>query len=308
MPVGDCPGVALLKRASRLALKAHVIPSIESEVHKALKDLADDAAISVFAENVRQLLLASPFGPKAVLGVDPGLRTGCKLALVDDGGKYLASSVMHLQTEDGRLARQEAPRRDPWQRPGPGHRRGQRHRGPRGARLRPRDARVICVRTCPVVMVSESGASIYSASEAAREEFPDLDLTVRGAISIARRLQDPLAELVKVDPKSIGVGQYQHDVSQPALKKSLDNVVDSCVNQVGVNLNTASYHLLSHVSGVGPALARAIVEHRGQDRPLPLPPGAARRPALHEEDVRAGRGFPAHPRWSPPARQHRRPS
>ena len=128
----------------------------------------------------------------------------------------------------------------------------------------------------PVVMVSEAGASVYSASDVAREEFPDLDLTVRGAISIARRLQDPLAELVKIDPKSIGVGQYQHDVSQTGLKKSLDEVVESCVNQVGVNLNTASYHLLAHVSGIGPGLARAIVEHRAKAGLFQVARGAAR--------------------------------
>ena len=146
-------------------------------------------------------------------------------------------------------------------------------------------------------MVSEAGASVYSASDVAREEFPDLDVTMRGAISIARRLQDPLAELVKIDPKSIGVGQYQHDVSPHGLKKSLDAVVDSCVNQVGVNLNTASYHLLSHVSGIGPALARAIVEHRAKAGPVP---SRARQllevPRFSSEGLRAGGGLPAHPR------------
>ena len=201
---------------------ARVRPArIENEVHKALHEIADEAAITVFAENVRKLLLASPFGPKAVLGVDPGIRTGCKLAVVDDSGKYLASTVMHLRVA-GRQGKRRASAR----------RRGQERRASRaiavgngtagretesfvrdGARRRSASSEV------PVVMVSEAGASVYSASDVAREEFPDLDLTVRGAISIARRLQDPLAELVKIDPKSIGVGQYQHDVSPSAAQE-----------------------------------------------------------------------------------------
>ena len=260
--VADSPGAAVLLKAARTALKAHVVPSIEAEVHKALKEVADAAAITVFAENIRQLLLASPFGAKAVLGIDPGLRTGNKLAVVDAAGTYLASTVMHLQSEEGRHhARQllkETLERAPISAIAVGN-------GTAGRETMAfvRAALKDLGLNVPVVMVSESGASVYSASEAAREEFPDLDLTVRGAISIARRLQDPLAELVKVDPKSIGVGQYQHDVSQTALKSSLDAVVDSCVNQVGVNLNTASYHLLAHVSGLGPALAKAVVGHRG---------------------------------------------
>jgi uncharacterized protein len=154
----------------------------------------------------------------------------------------------------------------------------------------------------PVVMVNESGASIYSASEVAREEFPELDVTVRGAISIARRLQDPLAELVKIDPKSIGVGQYQHDVNQTALKKSLDLVVDTCVNSVGVNLNTASYHLLARVSGIGPALAKKIVEHRATNGLLQITRRAARDSTLQPEDLRAGRRLSADSRWSQSAR------
>ena len=259
--VPGSPGAAVLLQAARAALKTYVLPSIETDVHRALKEVADAAAIKVFAENLREVLLAAPFGPKAVLGVDPGLRTGCKLAVVDSSGKYLASQVMQLQTEAGRAAARKL----------------------LVEVLRSVDVRAIAVGngtagretesflraavkdeglSVPVVMVSESGASVYSASDVAREEFPDLDLTVRGAISIARRLQDPLAELVKIDPKSIGVGQYQHDVSESSLKTSLDELVESCVNRVGVDLNTASCHLLSHVSGIGPALARAVVEHR----------------------------------------------
>ncbi len=259
--VKDSPGAELLQRAAKFALKAYVGPSIENEVHRELKEVADEAAIKVFAENVRKLLLAAPFGSKAVLGVDPGVRTGCKLAVVDDSGKFLASNVIHLQSKSD----QETAKK-------------MLGAVTQNAKLRAiavgngtagretesfiREALKESGMNIPVVMVNESGASVYSASAAAREEFPEIDVTVRGAISIARRLQDPLAELVKIDPKSIGVGQYQHDVSQPALKKSLDLVVDSCVNAVGVNLNTASYHLLEHISGIGPAMAKKIVEHR----------------------------------------------
>jgi uncharacterized protein len=256
-------GAALLRRAARMALRAHVVPAIENEVHKALRAVADEAAIAVFAENVRKLLLAAPFGPKAVLGIDPGIRTGCKLAVVDGAGKYLGSGLMHLETPAGKAG--AAPVLADLVVKGQ-IRAVAVGNGTAGRETEAfvREALRLASLDVPVVMVSEAGASVYSASEVAREEFPELDVTVRGAISIARRLQDPLAELVKIDPASIGVGQYQHDVSPQALKKSLDWVVDSCVNQAGVNLNTASYHLLSHVSGIGPGLARAIVERRSQ--------------------------------------------
>ncbi|MBS1960935.1 MAG: helix-hairpin-helix domain-containing protein [Bdellovibrionales bacterium] len=258
----ESPGTEVLLKAARIAFKAHVLPAIENEAHKKLKEIADETAIDVFAQNVKKLLLASPFGPKAVLGVDPGIRTGCKVAVVSDSGKFVGDTVLHLQTDDGKSKAKEF----------------------LGTVLKMGDIKAIAVGNgtagreteafvrqtvketgvdVPVVMVSEAGASVYSASEVAREEFPDLDLTIRGAISIARRLQDPLAELVKVEPKSIGVGQYQHDVSPNALKKSLELVVDTCVNSVGVNLNTASKYLLSRVSGIGPGLAQAIVEYRG---------------------------------------------
>jgi protein Tex len=256
-------GAPMLKRAARMSLRAYVAPSIENEVHKALREIADTAAIVVFAENVRKLLLAAPFGSKAVLGVDPGLRTGCKLAVVEDSGKYLGSGVIHLETPSGRGSASavlvELVKKGNIRAVAIGN-------GTAGRETETfvREALRNGNVEVPVVMVSEAGASVYSASDTARDEFPDLDLTIRGAISIARRLQDPLAELVKIDPKSIGVGQYQHDVSPTALKKSLDEVVDSCVNQVGVNLNTASHHLLSHVSGIGPGLARGIVDHRNK--------------------------------------------
>lgn len=259
--VSTAPGAALLKRAALMAYKAYVFSSIENEVHKTLKKVADEAAITVFAENLRKLLLASPFGSKSVLGVDPGIRTGCKIALVSDSGEYMASTVMHLQSSGERSNAekmlQEVVKSGNVRAVAVGN-------GTAGRETETfvREAFKKAGINVPVVMVSESGASVYSASDVAREEFPDLDLTVRGAISIARRLQDPLAELVKVDPKSIGVGQYQHDVSQNELKKSLEFVVDSCVNSVGVNLNTASSHLLSHISGISPSLAKTIVEHR----------------------------------------------
>jgi len=259
--VADSPGAEVLLRAAKLALKGYVLPSIENEVHRALKEVADDAAIKVFAENVRKLLLAAPFGSKAVLGVDPGVRTGCKLAVIDDSGKFLASSVMYLQSK----SEQENAKKMLSAVIGNASLRAIAvGNGTAGRETESfiRETLKEIESKVPVVMVNESGASVYSASSSAREEFPDLDVTVRGAISIARRLQDPLAELVKIDPKSIGVGQYQHDVSQPALKKSLDLVVDLCVNAVGVNLNTASWRLLEHVSGIGPAMAKKIVEHR----------------------------------------------
>ncbi len=258
----ESPGHDVLKRAAKLAFKAHVLPAIENEMHKKLKDVADTTAIEVFADNVKKLLLAAPFGPKAVLGVDPGIRTGCKLAVVSDSGKFVGDTVIHLQTDDGKAKAKEL----------------------LSTILKMGDIRAIAVGNgtagreteaflrqtvkeagveLPVVMVNEAGASVYSASEVAREEFPELDVTVRGAISIARRLQDPLAELVKIEPKSIGVGQYQHDVSPNSLKKSLELVVDSCVNSVGVNLNTASKYVLSRVSGIGPGLATSIIEYRG---------------------------------------------
>jgi uncharacterized protein len=261
--VPDSPGAEVLKKAARMAFKVHVFTSIEAELHKSLREVADDAAIHVFSENVRKLLLASPYGSKAVLGVDPGIRTGCKVAVVDDSGKYIASTVIHLNSEDGKAKAKalipEVVKTGSISAVAVGN-----GTAGREAESFIRNSLKEAGVTTPVVMVSEAGASVYSASDVAREEFPDLDLTVRGAISIARRLQDPLAELVKVDPKSIGVGQYQHDVSPNALKRSLTHVVESCVNQVGVNINTASYHLLSYVSGIGPSLAKALVEYRGQ--------------------------------------------
>lgn len=252
---------SFLQTCANHALTIHVIPSIVNELHSHLKDLADEQAIQVFAENVRRVLMGSPFGAKVVLGVDPGLRTGCKVSLIDKGGHFISHTVVQIL---GEQAFENAKKLfgDVFNQikidavaVGNGT-------GGREAEAFFRKLLKELGKEVPVVLISESGASVYSASEIAREEFPELDLTVRGAISIARRLQDPLAELVKVDPKSIGVGQYQHDVSQSELKKSLSRVVESCVNQVGVDLNTASESLLQYVSGIGPAIAKNIVAHR----------------------------------------------
>ncbi len=237
-------------------------PSIEVELRLQAKKAADDEAIRVFAENLRNLLLAAPAGSRRVLGIDPGLRTGSKLAVVDETGKFLEHVTIYPHTGGGRVE----PAKADLLRLVKGHKIEMIAigNGTAGREMDQftRQALKEADLKLPVVMVSEAGASVYSASDIAREEFPELDLTVRGAISIARRLQDPLAELVKVDPKSIGVGQYQHDVSQTALKKALDEVVESCVNYVGVDLNTASWALLSFVSGIGESLAKAIVRQR----------------------------------------------
>jgi uncharacterized protein len=250
-----------LKNCAKLALTVHVHPSISNEVHRILKDSADKDAISVFAENVRRVLLGSPFGPRCVLGVDPGLRTGCKIALIDRQGNFISNTVLQMNGNEAEAKAKtlfaEVMKQITIDAVAVGN-----GTGGREAEAFLRKVLKDLGASTPVILISESGASVYSASDVAREEFPDLDLTVRGAISIARRLQDPLAELVKVDPKSIGVGQYQHDVSQPQLKKSLEAVVESCVNSVGVDLNTASDSLLSYVSGIGPGLAKNILEFR----------------------------------------------
>jgi len=259
---GDSIFAPILEGVAEDAYKRLIATSIEVELRLEAKNLADEVAIRVFGGNLRNLLLAPPAGGKRVLGIDPGLRTGSKLAAVDGTGRFLEHVTIYPHTGAARVpqARQELLRLVE------GHAIemiaiGNGTAG-REMELFAKETLAESGRHVPVVMVSEAGASVYSASDIAREEFPDLDLTVRGAISIARRLQDPLAELVKLDPKSIGVGQYQHDVNQTMLKKSLDDVVESCVNYVGVDLNTASWALLSYVSGVGPALAKAIVGHR----------------------------------------------
>ena len=274
----------LLEEAVEDGYKRLLLPSIETEFMNLSKQRADEEAIRVFAENLRQLLLSAPLGQKRVMGIDPGFRTGCKVVCLDAQGNLLhheaifphppvnhrMQATIHLQDMlekyqieaiaigNGTASREtkEFVTSIPALSQGESGERGgpHRHFSPSG-----RSAQV------PVYVVSEDGASVYSASKVARDEFPDEDVTVRGAVSIGRRLMDPLAELVKIDPKSIGVGQYQHDVDQTLLKHSLDQTVESCVNLVGVNLNTASKHLLTYVSGLGAVLAQNIVDYRKEN-------------------------------------------
>ena len=247
-----------LENAILDAMKRLLLPSIESEVRSTLKDAADLAAVKVFADNLGKLLLAAPLGRRPVIGIDPGQRTGCKVVVLDDTGKLLGHTLINLVTGESALAHARKTLQDLVAKHRP-------HAIAVGNGTHGRETADFARSVAPdvmVVLVSEAGASVYSASDIAREELPDVDLTVRGAVSIARRLQDPLAELVKIDPKAIGVGQYQHDVDPSLLKKKLDEVVESCVNAVGVELNTASAALLSFVAGLGPALAKKIVAHR----------------------------------------------
>ena len=257
----DNPIGLFLSNVAKMALTVYVVPSVVNEVHRALKEKSDFEAIQVFAENVKKVLLASPFGAKCVLGVDPGIRTGCKIALIDKAGRFISHTVMHTEGDGAESKAKALFAEVTKQIKIEAIAVGNGTHGRQTEIFLRKILKDLNVET-PIIMVNESGASVYSASDIAREEFPDLDLTVKGAISIARRLQDPLAELVKVDPKSIGVGQYQHDVNQVHLKKSLDAVVESAVNNVGVDVNTASAALLSHVSGIGPATAQNIVKHR----------------------------------------------
>ncbi|MFY2556582.1 Tex family protein [Corallococcus terminator] len=237
-------------------------PSLESELRAELKERADKGAIGVFGENLRHLLLTAPAGARAVLALDPGLRTGIKLAMLDNTGSVAETVTLYSERSADERVRAAKLLSAVVQKHKPELIAVGNGTGSREAETFVRDTLKALGSQVPVVSVSEQGASIYSASEVARDEFPDLDVTLRGAVSIGRRLQDPLAELVKIDPKSIGVGQYQHDVDQGLLKKKLGEVVDSCVNAVGVDVNTASPQLLEHVSGVGPSLAKKLVAHR----------------------------------------------
>ncbi len=245
------------------AYKRLIKPSIETEFANSSKTQADEQAIDVFAGNLRQLLLAAPLGPKRVMGIDPGFRTGCKVVCLDAQGNLLHHEAIfpHPPVNHRMQATvhvQQMVKDYGIEAIAIGNGTASRETSDFIKDLGlPKEVRVFTV--------SEDGASVYSASQTARDEFPDEDVTVRGAVSIGRRLMDPLAELVKIDPKSIGVGQYQHDVDQGKLKKSLDQTVESCVNSVGVNLNTASQHLLTYVSGLGPALAKNIVAYRRQN-------------------------------------------
>jgi uncharacterized protein len=244
------------------ALDRLLLPSIEQDIHMEMKKRADEEAINVFASNLETLLLSPPLGNLRVLGVDPGFRTGCKLVVLDETGKLLETSTIYptKPMEKVEAAAQTVKElMDKYQVTAVAI----------GNGTASRETRAFFKSVVPdniiVSVISEAGASVYSASEAGREEFPDQDVTVRGAVSIGRRFQDPLAELVKIDPKSIGVGQYQHDVNQSLLKSKLDHVVSSVVNRVGVELNTASYHLLKYVSGIGGTLAKNIVQYRNEN-------------------------------------------
>ena len=262
---GSSPWSRELTAAVEDSYERLIVPGVRIDLRVELKLNSDRGAIQVFAQNLQELLLAAPYGSRPVLGIDPGQRTGCKCAVVAETGALLEHDVFNLVQGDSAVARAKITltklvRQHQVAAVAVGN-------GTHGRETETFARETLAdegLKDVIVVAVSEAGASVYSASDTAREEFPDLDLTVRGAVSIARRLQDPLAELVKIDPKSIGVGQYQHDVHQPFLVKKLDEVIESCVNQVGVELNTASAPLLSRVAGVGPTLAKRIVEHRSR--------------------------------------------
>jgi uncharacterized protein len=262
---------------------------METEIRLATKKRADEEAIRVFVENIRQLLLASPLGQKNVLAIDPGFRTGCKVVCLDRQGKLLYTETIYpFQSEKGATNAGskiiEICERFGVEAIAVGN-------GTAGRETETFIRSLDLPKNIQLVMVNESGASVYSASEVAREEFPDQDVTVRGAVSIGRRLMDPLAEMVKIDPKSIGVGQYQHDVDQGELKSSLDDVVVSCVNRVGVEVNTASKQLLTYVSGLGPQLAKGIVEYRNEHGPFRSREGLKLIPRLGPKAFEQAAGF-----------------
>ncbi|MGI6573959.1 MAG: Tex family protein [Fermentimonas sp.] len=264
-------------------------PSIETEFANLSKEKADDEAIAVFAGNLRQLLLAPPLGQKRILAIDPGYRTGCKVVCLNEQGNLLHNETIYPhppQNEVAKAANKMAKLVSAY--------RIEAIAIGNGTASRETErfiANLRYDREVKLFVVSESGASVYSASKIAREEFPDYDVTVRGAVSIGRRLSDPLAELVKIDPKSIGVGQYQHDVDPKKLKRSLDQTVESCVNQVGVNLNTASKHLLTYVSGLGDALAQNIVDWRTENGPFRSRNELKKVPRLGEKAFQQCAGF-----------------
>ena len=263
---GDGAASQQVKEAVRDSHKRLLAPSLETEIKQWAKKRADEKAIQVFVDNLRHLLMAPPFGNKRIMAIDPGFRTGCKIVCLDAQGQLMKSETVYphsgKQSATTAAERILALVRE--------------HRieaiaignGTAGRETESFVRALLLPENVQVIMTDESGASVYSASQLAREEFPDKDITVRGAISIGRRLMDPLAELVKIDPKSIGVGQYQHDVDQRELKQGLDDVVMSCVNAVGVEVNTASAQLLSYVSGLGPQLAKSLIGYRDQNGPF----------------------------------------
>jgi len=252
-----------VKIACQDAYKRLLQPSLETEMRNEAKETADAKAIEVFAENLRQLLMLPPLGQKRVLAIDPGFRTGCKVVIINELGQLLHNETiyphppeMEVKQSINKLTQLVDSFKIEAIAIG---------NGTAGRETEQLVKNIRFNREVIAVMVNEAGASVYSASSVAREEFPNYDVTVRGSVSIGRRLMDPLAELVKIDPKSIGVGQYQHDVDQKQLQKSLEETVVSCVNKVGVELNSASKELLTHVSGIGPALAKSIVEFRNEN-------------------------------------------
>ena len=280
---------AQVNEAVRDGYKRLLKPSIETEFAALSKEQADDEAIRVFTENLRQLLLAAPLGQKRVMGIDPGYRTGCKLVCLDEQGNLLHNETIypHPPKQDVVGASRKVTKLVEAyniQAIAIGNGTASRETERFIANLR-------YDRKLQVFIVSENGASIYSASKVAREEFPNYDVTVRGAVSIGRRLMDPLAELVKIDPKSIGVGQYQHDVDQMKLKRALDQTVENCVNQVGVNVNTASKHLLTYVSGLGPQLAQNIVDYRQKNGAFTQRKQLMKVPRMGEKAFEQSAGF-----------------
>jgi len=286
---GNNDAAEQVRLAAKDAYKRMLKLSMETEVRMSSKKRADEEAIRVFADNLRQLLLSAPLGQKTVLALDPGFRTGCKLVVLDKQGKLLHNENVYPHT--GNRQAQEAASTVKYlankfevEAIAIGN----------GTASRETETFVRSLglpANIAVVMVNESGASIYSASDVAREEFPDYDVTVRGAVSIGRRLMDPLAELVKIDPKSIGVGQYQHDVDQTALKHTLDDVVMSSVNAVGVEVNTASKQLLTYVSGLGPSLAQSIVNYRNENGPFKSRSELKKVPRLGDKAYEQAAGF-----------------
>jgi protein Tex len=286
---GSGPSAEQVRLAARDCYKRLLSLSMETEARLDSKRHADAAAIEVFTQNIRQLLLAAPLGQKRVLAIDPGFRTGCKTVVLDAQGQLLHNDVIYPdqgahKTHEAEQTVRQLVEKFAIEAIAIGN-------GTASRETETFIRRLGLPASIPVVMVNESGASVYSASDVAREEFPDHDITVRGAVSIGRRLMDPLAELVKIDPKSIGVGQYQHDVDQDALKKSLDDTVASCVNSVGVEVNTASKQLLTYVSGLNPTIAQNVVDYRNANGPFKSRRELLEVPRLGEKTFEQAAGF-----------------
>jgi uncharacterized protein len=302
------PGDAWLLETVRWAWRTKLRLSIELDMKMRLWQLAEDEAVRVFAGNLRDLLLAAPAGARPTLGLDPGYRTGVKVAVVDATGKVVATDTIYphepkRQWDESLAALARLCRAHRVELVAIGNGTASRETDKLAGELVAKHPDLKLTK----MVVSEAGASVYSASAYASQELPDLDVSLRGAVSIARRLQDPLAELVKIDPKSIGVGQYQHDLAEYKLSRSLDAVVEDCVNAVGVDLNTASPPLLARVSGLGEWVAQNIVAHRDANGPFRTRKAPYQGHGAGAENLRAGRRLPAHPQWGRPARRLRRP-